>query len=236
MKRRYLIVAIILQASALFASPAKALIGLTDPVVLNPGDTVNSLPNGYSSSVNDPGVTLFDDFISFDFTNGPVGTLRERVLQYSTTDSAHPFGGLYFDYEITLTSGDVIGLTVPGYAGLDVAVKQCGIPGCGGSGANGVSVASASRTSDGNLITFGFGNDDLIGGTHSANMQLLTNAVSFVDPLGTLESASGDFFSVALIAPNAVPELSTWAMMLLGFAGLGFAGYHRSRKARSNLA
>jgi hypothetical protein len=25
----------------------------------------------------------------------------------------------------------------------------------------------------------------------------------------------------------AVPEPSTWAMMLLGFAGLGYAGYRR---------
>ena len=29
------------------------------------------------------------------------------------------------------------------------------------------------------------------------------------------------------------PEPSTWAMMLLGFAGLGFAGYRRTRKALS---
>jgi hypothetical protein len=29
---------------------------------------------------------------------------------------------------------------------------------------------------------------------------------------------------------GAVPEPSTWAMMLLGFAGLGFAGYRTSRK------
>jgi hypothetical protein len=28
-----------------------------------------------------------------------------------------------------------------------------------------------------------------------------------------------------------VPEPSSWAMMVLGFAGLGFAGYRRSRKA-----
>jgi hypothetical protein len=28
-----------------------------------------------------------------------------------------------------------------------------------------------------------------------------------------------------------VPEPSTWAMMVLGFAGLGFAGYRRSSKA-----
>lgn len=28
---------------------------------------------------------------------------------------------------------------------------------------------------------------------------------------------------------NAVPEPSTWAMMLVGFAGLGYAGYRRAR-------
>jgi PEP-CTERM motif len=27
------------------------------------------------------------------------------------------------------------------------------------------------------------------------------------------------------------PEPSTWAMMMLGFAGLGFAGYRKSHKA-----
>ena len=31
---------------------------------------------------------------------------------------------------------------------------------------------------------------------------------------------------------SVVPEPSTWAMMLLGFAGLGFAGYRHARKAR----
>jgi len=34
----------------------------------------------------------------------------------------------------------------------------------------------------------------------------------------------------AVDALAAVPEVSTWAMMLVGFAGLGFAGYRRSRK------
>ena len=29
---------------------------------------------------------------------------------------------------------------------------------------------------------------------------------------------------------RVVPEPSTWAMMLLGFAGLGFAGYRRAKK------
>jgi hypothetical protein len=33
-----------------------------------------------------------------------------------------------------------------------------------------------------------------------------------------------------------VPEPSTWAMMLLGFAGLGYAGYRRARGGRATLA
>ena len=44
--------------------------------------------------------------------------------------------------------------------------------------------------------------------------------------------ASGNDFGVDNISLSAVPELSTWAMMGLGFAGLAFAGY-RSRKAVS---
>ena len=32
---------------------------------------------------------------------------------------------------------------------------------------------------------------------------------------------------------TSVPEPSTWAMMLIGFAGLGFAGYRRARRARA---
>jgi hypothetical protein len=30
-----------------------------------------------------------------------------------------------------------------------------------------------------------------------------------------------------------VPEPSTWAMMLLGFAGLGYAGFRKARSVRS---
>ncbi len=34
------------------------------------------------------------------------------------------------------------------------------------------------------------------------------------------------------VAPLTVPESSTWAMMLIGFTGLSFAGYGRARKRR----
>jgi hypothetical protein len=34
---------------------------------------------------------------------------------------------------------------------------------------------------------------------------------------------------------GSVPEPSTWAMMLLGFAGLGFAGYRRAKAGHAAL-
>jgi CHRD domain-containing protein/PEP-CTERM motif-containing protein len=36
--------------------------------------------------------------------------------------------------------------------------------------------------------------------------------------------------------PGGVPEPSTWAMMLVGFAGLGYAGYRRARAGHATLA
>jgi len=36
-----------------------------------------------------------------------------------------------------------------------------------------------------------------VGGTHSANLQLLTNATSFIDPPATFENAAGEVFSLA---------------------------------------
>jgi hypothetical protein len=40
----------------------------------------------------------------------------------------------------------------------------------------------------------------------------------------------GSTFAFTLVS-GAVPEPSTWAMMLLGFAGLGYAGYRKARPA-----
>jgi PEP-CTERM motif len=40
----------------------------------------------------------------------------------------------------------------------------------------------------------------------------------------------GSTFTFTLVS-GAVPEPSTWAMMLLGFAGLSFAGYRKAKRA-----
>jgi PEP-CTERM motif len=48
-------------------------------------------------------------------------------------------------------------------------------------------------------------------------------------------NAAGDFpitIDGGSLDPTAVPEPSTWVMMLMGLAGIGFAAYHRGRKNR----
>jgi hypothetical protein len=47
------------------------------------------------------------------------------------------------------------------------------------------------------------------------------------------QSEDGIFVTAERIQEVGTPELSTWAMMLLGFFGLGFAGYRKTRKAVS---
>jgi hypothetical protein len=46
----------------------------------------------------------------------------------------------------------------------------------------------------------------------------------------TLVGTNGDADYLTISAVSAVPEPSTWAMMLLGFAGLGFMAYRRKSK------
>ena len=41
---------------------------------------------------------------------------------------------------------------------------------------------------------------------------------------------------IATVATSAVPEPSTWALMLLGFAGVGFAGFRKKASADARVA
>jgi hypothetical protein len=221
--RRFWIAVFTFLASALFAQSAGAVVvtGLIDPTVLNPGATVNPLPNGYSGS------SFIDNFfkaVPFSFTDGLSGTLNEYVNQFNSTgDPAHPYGSdLHFAFEIQLTSGTLSSFSAPGYGGFDVSVKQCAISGCSGFASNGDVVAtSASRSSDGNYVTFFFDPTQMDGKAHSGNLQIFTNSTFFVDPTATFTDSNGETFSISVPAP-AVPEASTWAMLLIGFAGIGF--------------
>ena len=61
------------------------------------------------------------------------------------------------------------------------------------------------------------------GGSLSTNTNVSSQSATFRWGL-----TSGSLTEIAVIP---VPEPSTWAMMLLGFAGLGFAGYQAHKRA-----
>jgi hypothetical protein len=203
-RRRLLIAAFAFQASALFAQSAGAVtVTLTDPVALNAGATVSSVPDDFSGT-NFTGTPGFPIGYSFNFgtQGGPAGTLFEDIVQYpNPASAAHPYGsGLMFNFKIVLTSGDVTALTVDGYSGHDVSVKQCSFAGCENVSTNGAQATSASRTTDGNDITFSF--SGLSASTnHTGNLQIFTDATSFVDPFGSFQDANGGVFSIDITGP-----------------------------------
>jgi hypothetical protein len=49
--------------------------------------------------------------------------------------------------------------------------------------------------------------------------------------IGTDITHQGPFNAAFSLTGTTVPESSTWAMLLLGFAGLGYAGFRRARKS-----
>ena len=53
------------------------------------------------------------------------------------------------------------------------------------------------------------------------------------ETITTLYSAPDDVSICGVAFAPAAPEPSTWAMMLIGFAGLGFAGFRASRRGRN---
>ena len=69
----------------------------------------------------------------------------------------------------------------------------------------------------------------------TTTVQTITTDTIFGVPLGSFLAVSDVQVSLDLELPDgfsvaAVPEPSTWAMLLIGFAAIGFAGYRKSRR------
>lgn len=83
-------------------------------------------------------------------------------------------------------------------------------------GPTGVVLISDSITSAMQFFGAGLGEIELTPGTYT------------LDYVGTLTAQSGPTTLAGAITVSAVPEISTWLMLLAGFAGLGFLAYRRS--------
>lgn len=96
------------------------------------------------------------------------------------------------------------------------------------SGANGSGVEIASVATSDLVAAFGVVNTNTPG-------YLLTFDTSALGSFQSVVFSTGDTaFEFAFT--TAVPEPSTWAMIILGFAGVGFMAYRRSHKEGAILA
>src|SRR5580704_6800805 len=147
------------------------------------------------------------------------GAAQAKVWDFSYSGGGETGSGTFITgevgspYMITGITGTADGSAITGlssYAGADQLLY---IGGPYYADYSGISFATAAAI-DYNLTNYpdGFNN--------------ITNSV--VNPGGVPCCTVSIDMGVA-----AVPEPATWAMMLLGFAGLGFAGYRKSREAIS---
>jgi choice-of-anchor C domain-containing protein len=88
---------------------------------------------------------------------------------------------------------------------------------------------------------------DSTGKTHGdMGWQQFSFTFTAIEPTETLKFVSLDCgigggvpcsYGAAIdnVSVSAVPEISTWGMMLLGFAGIGLVAYRRSRQSTANI-
>jgi hypothetical protein len=66
----------------------------------------------------------------------------------------------------------------------------------------------------------------------SLQVEATNGGSAYIDPTFTIDPAYASNYSLTFSAgiASGVPEQSTWAMMILGFAGIGFMAYRRKSK------
>jgi hypothetical protein len=147
-------------------------------------------------------------------------------------------GGAFDELLAGLTAGT-------GYSQLDV-VKVGGLRGVASlDGALDITKSSSFSLAVGDVFTImdfasstgNFSTFDYNGASCSFVSGVLgcANGVQFTELFASGDTMLDLVVTNAGVSP-AIPEPSTWALMLIGFAGVGFVGYRRAKRGRAMLA
>jgi hypothetical protein len=174
-------------------------------------------------TVNQPGV-LIGSLAVFDSTKGTIGTDLTVSLYNDTTNTAvatvdfngtayNGVNGSFFVTKaispVSLISGDTYSVEAWGFSNTQLYVDPNATP-----------TAVTFNSLGGALSNLGATNYD---GASSGPCNMTTGLNC--SGSGHFNTHGQDFFGAGSI--GAVPEPSTWAMMILGFAGIGFMAYRR---------
>ncbi len=193
--------------------------------VLTPGTGPTApdvLSFGFGSELDSISGTFTSDLGAGDFT----GDYTEAV--FSDPDNTFGAGDLTFYITVSSSSSsgnDINRITTSSFAGSQTDVGYLGAP---------FNIGVAPSTVDRNTAAVVGFNISVAPGGDTDYLTIMTNVMRYTTGNISLASARGAQ-TVAGFAP-AIPEPSTWAMMLLGFAGLGFAGLRRGPRKSVSIA
>ena len=186
---------------------------------LTPGSIVTpaTVPNNSFTTLANTGA------IAFSF-GGDTGTVQEMVGHWAS----NPFStsDISFVYEITVTGGNILNLTTESFAipGISLDVQQVDAPFVGFPTPT-TAAASASLTSDGKTVGFGFTPPNgLVAGDTSFVLIINTNLTNFEPGVFSLQDGQTQNFDG--FVPSAVPEPSTLSLLGTGLLAVG-AGLRR---------
>jgi len=157
------------------------------------------------------------------FQGGPDGALF--IIDPAFYSSAYPNGGfLSLDFSNNDLGPNVLTITLPG--GIhNLAFDFGGLFGAVGADVS-INGGPATHISAADSIT-GTAALDHFSFSSGAAISTLTLTMENLPNFNALDNFSFN---------AAVPEPSTWAMMMIGFAGLGFLAYRRTSKPGASLA
>jgi hypothetical protein len=173
----------------------------------------------------------------FGLTTDPSYPLTTSV-SLEPPSAAYPNGVYHYSYEVTYDASQQRLILPLLSVGAAQNVNGCTVAGSAGF-AGGETLQSLFGTSYVSAIACALPTP-LSGATAGVFDFSFDSAFAPIDaPIGLVD-ALGVVTFVDPPLPNAlagsVPESPTWAMMLLGFAGLGLAGYRTSRKSAALAA
>jgi hypothetical protein len=159
-----------------------------------------------------------------------------RYIYFGTGDASVTYDGVMFSQSGALSNGNF----------FNVGVDFSGDPAVLSSQEQSIGVANIlitlPTTADSLSLNYGTFNGSDVTFTLSSGGTFTQGSTGSGYAVPDFFSVSGSFTSVLVTSPDfvlnlnnvtysTIPEASTWAMLLLGFAGLGFAGYRKTNGA-----
>jgi hypothetical protein len=172
-----------------------------------------------------------------------IGTLAPANASVETYDFSAPgywSGTISLDVTAGVATSGTGTLDVPGYAPQELVLITPSAPGyenpAGYRANDGTDWFGIDQNVpiDGDGLLFDVGTSTPVWGGYPIFPLYASGPGTYQSGLFGHIDGGGEFWeyniNTSVSDPSAVPEASTWAMLLLGFAGLGFAGYRGSRR------